>query len=156
MKEWFKYKYGFVNIDKNFVFLTKSGNWSETSELKEKNYKGFKTSELKDKIKIFSYLAVLALLAIWLMLKNLASGDLSFLLLIGLPVLFYFVYHYLIREANASFLIPKDKIFQIEIVDEETTLFFYDINGKETSHIIKEFDQKGFEILQKLKSTTLK
>ena len=36
MKQWFKYEFGFVNLDSENFYLTNSGNWSETENLKEK------------------------------------------------------------------------------------------------------------------------
>ncbi|WP_196889864.1 hypothetical protein [Aureivirga sp. CE67] len=39
MKEWFKYELGYVNIDSENIYLTGSGNWSETKNLEEKTRK---------------------------------------------------------------------------------------------------------------------
>ena len=36
MKEYFKYANGYININDENLFLTHSGNWSETSTLVEK------------------------------------------------------------------------------------------------------------------------
>lgn len=35
MKKWFKYEYGFVNIDEDYIYLTNTGNWSDTKDLQE-------------------------------------------------------------------------------------------------------------------------
>ena len=35
MKEWFKYRFGYINIDSEFIYLTKNGVWSETNNLNE-------------------------------------------------------------------------------------------------------------------------
>lgn len=36
-KSFYKYKYGYINIDQNNIYITSTGNWSETIQLTEKN-----------------------------------------------------------------------------------------------------------------------
>ena len=37
MKHWFKYEFGYVNIDSEYLYFTNTGNWSEVQEIKEKS-----------------------------------------------------------------------------------------------------------------------
>ena len=55
MKEYFKYANGFVNLNDENLFLTNSGNWSETSDLLEKSPKSIRQNNFKG-FKIYIYL----------------------------------------------------------------------------------------------------
>ncbi len=59
MKKWFKYRFGYVNIDDENFYLTNSGNWSETIDMNEKTKKTEKKGSLK-KFRINVYLYVVA------------------------------------------------------------------------------------------------
>jgi hypothetical protein len=37
-KSFYKYKYGYINIDQNNIYITSTGNWSETIQLTEKKF----------------------------------------------------------------------------------------------------------------------
>ena len=61
MKEYFKYANGYVNINDENLFLTNSGNWSETHDLLEKSPKSIRKNDLKS-VKIYAYYFVIIVL----------------------------------------------------------------------------------------------
>lgn len=151
MKEWLKHKFGFLNIDDEFIFVTKTGNWSEIEDLEEKNHKGFKTNTFASKLKIGLYVTVVYGLFVFCIVRNIISGNISFLLIIGLPVLAYYMFQYLIPEYGASFRIPKDKINQIYIDGDSVSIEFLDADNKMTTNNFRGLDEKGIAILETVK-----
>jgi hypothetical protein len=41
MRHYFRYKGGYINIDDENIYLTTTGNWQETSVLKEQKKKNY-------------------------------------------------------------------------------------------------------------------
>lgn len=89
-------------------------------------------------------------LSLFGILYNISKGDFNYLLLIGLVILFYTVYNYLIPEIGASFLIPHSKIKSIEMNDGDVTIYFIDFEEKEDRFDLKGLDEKGMEVLLKI------
>ena len=92
MKDWFKYEFGYVNLDAENLFLTNTGNWSETDGLLEK---GVEKENKFRKFRIQLFLVIVALLFVILYLNNMMSDTLSLIFLVILPVAYYFLYKYL-------------------------------------------------------------
>lgn len=65
MKHFFKYKFGYINIDEETLYLTKTGNWQEVKDIvaRNDNKEGKKPSILAQ---IFSYILVLFNIAVFL------------------------------------------------------------------------------------------
>lgn len=154
MKEWFKHKYGFINIDDENVYITRTGNWSEVSGLKEKNYKPLKFADFRTKLKIGIYLFIVFGIILFGFISNIISGNISFLLLIGLPVLGYTAFQYIIPEFGSSFVIPRNKILAIRTEDTDFHIEFLDANDQNTSNHFYGLNQKGLEIINKVKDAT--
>lgn len=147
MKDWLKHSNGFLNIDDDFIYATKSGNWSEVTDLEEKNAVGFKAANFASKFKAGIYIAAVIGVTIFVVTKNLLQGS----LVIGLPILAYFSYKYMVPEYRASFSIPIKKIKDIEIKKESVRVEFEDAKGSIVSNDFRELDKKGFLIIQKVK-----
>lgn len=73
MKEWLKHKYGYINIDDENVYVTKTGNWSEISKLQEKNHRRFIFFDGRTKLKIGIYLFVQAGLILYVFVSKIVS-----------------------------------------------------------------------------------
>ena len=148
MKEYFKYANGFVNLNNENLFLTNSGNWSETLNLLEKSPKSIRKNNIKS-YKIYIYLFIVACLIV-LVLTKAKSGSIPFgLILLGLGT-----YSYLKRETGKQYKIPISKIKSIIINENEVTIFFYNSNGIEDFEILAKVDNKGLDILSHLKPIT--
>jgi hypothetical protein len=151
MKEWLKHKYGFINIDDENVYVTKTGNWSEVSGLEEKNYKPFKFADFRTKLKIGFYLFIVFGIILFGFISNIISGNINFLLIVGLPVVGYTAFQYIIPEFGSSFVIPKNKITDLRIKESDLFIEFLDANDQNTLIHFRSLNQKGLEIISKVK-----
>lgn len=147
MKEYFKYANGFVNLNDENLFLTNSGNWSETLNLLEKSPKSIRQNNFKG-FKIYVYLFVVACLII-LILSKAKSGSIPF----GIVLLGLGTFAYLKRETGKRYKIPTSKIINIALHQNEATIHFYNATGIEDSEKIANVDAKGLEILSQWKKT---
>jgi len=148
MKEWFKYEYGYVNIDDDNIYFTNTGNWSEVGLLKEKS--GVKSNKLR-KIRIQVFLIVVGVLAAFLLFKNVLSGEVSILLIVGLPISVFLVYKYLKTEIGSNYKLPICKVSKIEIEDNEVTNVFNNSKSGVNKEVLVNVEEKGLRILNDLK-----
>ncbi len=149
MKDWFKYKYGFVNIDSENIYFTNSGNWSEVDGLEEKILKT-KLASMGRKAKILVFLVLVGILFTFLVTKNISSGRFSLLLIIGLPVLAYYAYEYLKVEMGSKYLIPLINLTKIEIEERSIHIYFLNGNNKEDYEMLEGVDEKGILLIADL------
>ena len=150
MKEWFKYEFGYVNIDSENLYLTNSGNWSETKNLSEKTEKISKKNDTKSS-SILGFLIIVFLIFVFMIYKNMVSGKVG-LTLIGTTVVGgYKLYEYLKTEIGAKFKIPLSKISEIKITEHNAEIFFLDSEGNKDNYKLIRVDEKGFGILESLK-----
>ena len=145
MKEYFKYANGFVNLNDENLFLTNSGNWSETLDLLEKSPKSIRQNNFKG-FKIYIYLFVVACLII-LILSKAKSGSIPF----GIVLLGLGTFAYLKRETGKRYKIPTSKIININLNENEATIHFYNANGIEDTEKLNNVEAKGLEILSQWK-----
>lgn len=150
MHKWLKHKYGYLNIDDENIYATKTGNWSEINGLKEKNYKPRQMANFRNRLKIGAYLIIMVGLFLFVLFSNILSGNISFLLLVGLPTLGYTAFQYIIPEYGSSFVIPKHKITKIRFEESDAYIEFVDANNISTTNRFRKLDQKGMEILKSM------
>jgi hypothetical protein len=146
MRDWFKYEFGFVNLDEESLYLTNSGNWSDTKGLKE--YEKSKKNNLPSKGAIFLALVIIAFIGI--IVLNISKGKISILLLVGLPVTAYAVYNYMKSEVGDKYLIPFYKIKGIEVLEESVVIHFMDLNDLESKCELKGVSTEGLKKLNLL------
>lgn len=145
MKEYFKYANGFVNINDENLFLTNSGNWSETHELLEKSAKSIKQNNFKG-FKIYIFLFAVVCLVVLILSKS-KRGSIPFgIILLGLGA-----FAYMKRETGKQFKIPISKIIDIKIIENAAKIIFLNENNTEDFEEIKVVETKGFPILEDLK-----
>lgn len=144
MKEYFKYANGFVNINDENLFLTNSGNWSETHELLEKSSKSIRQNNFKG-FRIYIFLFAVACLIV-LILSNSKKGSIPFgLILLGLGV-----FSYMKRETGKRYKIPISKIISITIVGNAAKIVFFNENNREDFEEIIGIESKGLGVLEEL------
>ena len=90
--------------------LHKTGNWSETNDLKEENSEEFKPVNQNSKIKLISFLGLLGSLFVWLLFSGVGNGSFNILQIIGPLVTSYLAYNYLTPEYGSSFVVHFNKI----------------------------------------------
>ena len=151
MKEWFKYEFGYVNIDSENLYLTNSGNWSETKGLSEKTKKVAAKSDNKSSSIIGFILAVAGLFG-FLIYKSLLSGKAGLSLILITVVGGYKLYDYLKSEIGAKFKIPLEKISEIKDHESGIEIFFTNGEGKPDSYKLQKVAEKGFAVMHSLKA----
>jgi membrane-bound ClpP family serine protease len=152
MKEWFKYEYGFVNIDTDNIYFTNSGNWSETIELEEK---GLQKSNIIRKIRIKLFWVLSFAIGIFLLYLNMVNGRISILLIIGLPIGLFSIYNYLKTEIGSRFKLPISKIVSIAILSNNVSIEFKNFENKIEVEKLPNIEEKGIEILEKIQGKIL-
>lgn len=144
MKEYFKYSNGYINIDSDNLFMTNSGNWSETHDLVEKSSKSIRKNNMKG-FKVYVFLFIVACLMVFLFLKS-KSGSIPFgIILLGLGA-----FAYMRSETGKRYKIPIAKITSIEIAENTAKFIFLNENNTEDFEEIKGIDAKGLTLLESL------
>jgi hypothetical protein len=154
MKEYFKYANGYVNINDENLFLTNSGNCSETHDLLEKSPKSIRKNDLKS-FKMYSFPFVIICISLFMITK---SENVFFpLTFAGLGFAAFF---YLKREIGKRYKIPISKISSFEIYDEKVKILFRNANDIDDFEEIFKVEKKGLAILEELsrqlKNTSLR
>lgn len=147
MREYFKYEFGYINIDEENLYLTNSGNWSEVKNLSEKYSKKYIHQNAR-RIRIIAFFVICIILFAYLFISNLFRTHLA----IGLVVLGYFLYRYLQSDMGQSFLIPINKIDSIEKSEKNLVLSFRNKENSFETIIIKNTDGKSEQIIKKFSS----
>ncbi|MCB0735892.1 MAG: hypothetical protein KDC92_00170 [Bacteroidetes bacterium] len=114
-----------MNVDDDFIYLTNTGNWSETKMLEEKA-KGKQKGQTVRRIRISLFFWVIAILVGGAFVINLINS-ISFLSIVSLPVGIFVLYRYFQNEMGPAFCIPKSKILAIDIAHTRISIQF--ING---------------------------
>jgi hypothetical protein len=144
MKEYFKYANGFVNINDENLFLTNSGNWSETHELLEKSPKSIRQNNFKG-FKIYIYLFVITCLIV-LILSKAKKGSIPF----GIVLLGLGAFAYLKRETGKRYKIPIKKIKEIVILDDTAKIIFNNATDSNDFEEITKIETKGLAVLEEV------
>lgn len=149
MREWFKYSQGYVNIDDDSVYFTKTGNWSEVGGLEEKNAENFKQQDQSSKIKVISYFSIVAIIFLF----GLYAGGVTLTVVIIMVAVAIAAYKYMIPEFGASFKIPKSKIEKVTVENEEIQISFVDQDGDHSQKTLRKVDTNSREILLQLNNS---
>ena len=151
-KIWFKYEFGFVNLDDELLYLTNTGNWSEASKLKEKSKNGSHKKRFK-RTRVSMFLIVSLLVFLALFLYNISGSSISLLLLLGLPIAGYKLYQYLKSEMGTTCKIPLLKLVAISMEKNDVVIKFLNGDEEEDLLTLKNFDSRGLQIFERLKRT---
>ena len=149
MKEYFKYANGYININDENLYLTHSGNWSETLTLQEKSSK----SNFKANRMYLNYLIIVVLIGfgVYDLVKDFKNKTFPF----GIVLLFLGFLAYFKREKGMRYKIPIAKIKSITILNNAAKIYFYTADDLEDCTEIFKIEIKGFTILENLKSQIL-
>lgn len=151
MKEWFKYQLGYVNLDVNNLYLTNTGNWSETRNLEEKTKK-VKTKNNRKSALIIGYISVVFLIFTILIYKHILNGKVSLTIIILIILGGHRLFSYLKTEIGATFFIPKTKILEIKIEDNSADILFTNGDGVFDRCLLYQIEEKGILLLKILKN----
>ncbi|WP_196890166.1 hypothetical protein [Aureivirga sp. CE67] len=151
MKNWFRYRDGFVNIDSENFYLTNTGNWSEIKDINEKT----KEVKVNPKMQYLWYILSLFLEVILGIVSSRVGND-FYSKIITVLIVFtigLILYNLMRREFGKIYKVPLDKLKKVEIDKRNLRIEFLNGDDKEDSELIKGIDKKGIEIIENLKVT---
>lgn len=150
-KDWFEYESGYINIDSTTIYLTNTGNWSETKELKEKGIQKQNTFRV---FRMYFFLTVLTLAVVISLIYKLLSFEenpvLSIIVMATLLSSFYAVYRNFKKETGSKFKLPISKIKSIELIDRTAVIHFYNGRNEEDEQALYGVSDKGVNLLSNL------
>lgn len=149
MKQFFKYEKGFVNINETDLFLTKSGNWSETDTIFEKSSKTKSQNSIK-KVKTYSFYAMLVSFSLLLFYNISKTNNSKLMLLLGIGLLIISSYSYIKSGSGSQYKIPLSKIIKMEYTFKSLKIYFKNEEGKEDFERLENIEEKGIMMLKKL------
>lgn len=128
MKRHFKYSNGFINVDENNIYITSTGNWSETKILTEKPF----GKSMYDDGKYFAFYQVFGFIVV--LVISLFLTETTWYIKAGLillcSLLFYKTKDYFTPELGERFLIPKIKILDINQTKKQLIIEFKSLDDK--------------------------
>lgn len=147
-REYFKYEFGFVSIDDEFIYFSSTGNGTELKKLTEKDKIVRVNHWLKSSSTIL-YLSIFTIIMLAVQFIRLDFGELSLLSIGGAGFLGYQLYQYMRTEIGARFKIPRKKILEIILINSDAVIKFRDRQNLENKYKIKRIPEKGRQILAK-------
>ena len=152
MKEYFKYKYGYINVDNENLYLTNSGNWQEARETEEKS----RANESENtgriiRMKSFVFI-VMGAICIFLV-KSLDNPKIRIGIIAITLFLGYRVYQVFSKEFGSRYRIPLQKITKISAQGTvDLRIDFLNANNEPDFEIIEEPEFRGRDFLLELKT----
>ncbi|MES2543864.1 MAG: hypothetical protein V4548_03195 [Bacteroidota bacterium] len=146
MKEWFKYEFGYVNIDSENLYLTNSGNWSETKDLTEKTKSVARKNDSRSSSVLGFIILIVGLLG-FAIIKSIIDGKLGITLILFAIGGGYKFYEYMKSEIGAQFKIPFNKISEIKFNENNIELFFINGEGNTDSYKLYKTEDKAINII---------
>lgn len=149
MKEWFKHDRGYVNIDTKNIYFTESGNWSETPKLKEKTKK--EVMKIVPSVIVSVIIIFIAILSVFVDVSSEYSLLSKGFVLVSGAIMIYRIYNFFKSDIGVKMKIPLIKIQQITIEEYAILIYYLNGNGKDDVYQLTSIENKGKDILKKLK-----
>lgn len=149
MKYFFKYEFGYINIDDENLYMTNSGNWSETKDLLEKSSKSIKKNTIR-KTKVYGFYFLIICIGLLVLLNFLKNVDTKFNISIGLVLFLLAAYNFMKSEQGSKYKIPLSKIDKMEYSYSNLKIHFKNLDNKEDFERIENIEDKGIKILKEL------
>lgn len=162
-QDWFAYGNGYINIDNDFLYVSRTGVWSEVRSLEEKSANttfGDNINRVRIMLFMVPAIALLSFVA-YLSISSLLNAsnlkwDLNSLLqYIGAPILCVFgviyIYKYFKKDLGVSYKIPLSKLESIDFKGKDAVcLTFLDSKDKSQQLHLNKVESKGIDILSKM------
>ncbi|WP_375562027.1 hypothetical protein ACE193_05625 [Bernardetia sp. OM2101] len=146
MQRHFKYSKGYVNIDDTNIYLTETGNWSETKELSEK----MSNQLFRRYGNAIAILGVCLVIALGGVFAFISSQKIRIGGVISVIAVLFFFYQAVSSKMGYKFYIPKEKI--IKVSSHKNILFLKFKNASEKEEIVRISDiEKIDEVIELLK-----
>ena len=147
---YFKYEYGFVSIDNNFIYFSSTGNGQELKELTEKD-QAINKKHKRTKFKTVLFFLLFAVVCFWLLYRQLSNSGLSIVFVVLASIGGFQLYHYLRTEIGARFKIPLHKVQDVKIGEQIAFVIFKNTADELEEYKINNFKDKGQRILTEFK-----
>ncbi len=139
MQRHFKYSKGYINIDDTTIYLTETGNWSETKMLSEKmSNQLFRRYGNAIAILLFSLMIALIGIFVFISSPKFRIGG-----IIGIIAVLFFFYQAVSSKMGYKFYIPKEKV--IKVSSHKNILFLKFKNASQKEEIIRVSDLEKIE-----------
>ena len=152
MKHYFKYSSGYINIDEENLYLTKTGNWQEVKDIKESNriIPKKKITKLQKAFSwiITSLLVVLCLFNIFYDFEGFLTYFFGLLLIESVILIFHK------RDFGKQAIISLNQIEAIESYKNGLKINFKNIANEPDFEILKGVDKKGMTFFIELNTAT--
>lgn len=150
MKDWFKYEFGYVNIDFENLYLTNSGNWSETLDLTEKTKEVTSKNNSKSS-KVLGFMIIIVFISVFLLHKSSINGKTGLTIIAIIVGGGFKVYQYLKTEIGSKFKIPLEKITEIKLNENNIEITFNNGEDVNDSYKLIGVGEKGKNLMSSLK-----
>lgn len=147
MQQWFKYNKGYVNVNEHGIYLTSTGNWSETARLTEKTPESHRRESIR-RFRIYAFFFLAAAGVITMFVRKLWAYPLTYVALPALPFAAYKLYHYLKGDLGIRFMIPRSKVTRVEKVGKNLRIQFINGTGAPDTITLPGAAEKGWDILE--------
>ena len=147
MNSWIKYKFGYIVLDKENLYLTHTGNGVELRNLKAKPSNTPYKQRISDSKEFRFILWLIGTFSLFIY-HTFSVALFSFLsIIIGIGVI-YKVYLYMLAGFGPSYRIPKEQIQHIDMDRKYPIIQFIDGLGIEQEMQLRGMEAKGHEILK--------
>ena len=145
MKHYFKYKFGYINIDDENLYLTKTGNWQEVRDIKENITTQEKEPSERNK-EFYWWLFTIEIISLIYIITT--HFELIIMHLLFILVMNSVVYIFHKREFGKQAIIPLEKIEYIEIYNENSLkIHFQNSKNELNKEKLKKVEGKGVDFL---------
>ena len=148
MKSWFAYEYGYINVDRDNVYFTNTGNGSELRRLKEIPF----GQNISNRLDPYTFIGIISVPTFYFMI-DLDYTFRSVLILSAIFTAIYFAYQYLKREKEVSMWIPMDRLTNIDIELDFVEVSYLNVHGKIKSIELDKVEKDGIKFWSQLRES---
>ncbi len=149
-RHYFKYKFGYINIDSENLYMTNSGNWQEALQTEEKSQANEEANNQRISHMMLGVYFVAGSIAFYIitMAENKIASLITLTVCSGLA---FAAYNYMKTEFGKRYKIPLSKIQSVEIEgNNKIKINFLNANNVPDTETIKEVENKGINLLYQL------
>lgn len=148
MKEFFKYRFGYINIDDKNLYLNETGNWSYVEKLKEK--KRVSPIQKPTVTIIYKLTYMLSLIAMVIFIIFYSNPFINAVIMLFIyMVIYYFIFEHLNIKIDYNYKIPLHKINSITQKGNILEInFLLKDNTQTQTFILDKIESRGFDILK--------
>lgn len=150
MKKYFKYKFGYINIDDHNIYLTNSGNWQDCRKLEEKSFKtSVKTAGKRFKIGLL--IAIVVLVIIINLIISREAGTIKIIPIIVSILSAFGFYRLLMPDLGSQYLISIESVISFESYGQDLTITSKDSKGKHHIKFLERVEHFEWESIEELR-----